>query len=142
MRKKGFTLIELLAVIIILAIVALIATPIILDVIEDARISTGRSEASIIYNGITNYCLNEEMTAQLNPGYSRICTPDMDKTKVSDMVNLGSATVDELVYDGEKLTTLVITSNNHKFRLCPNGTFAMDDEESREDLLEYLRTIV
>lgn len=129
MRKKGFTLIELLAVIIILAIVALIATPIILDVIEDARISTGRSEASIIYNGITNYCLNEEMTAQLNPGYSRICTPDMDKTKVSDMVNLGSATVDELVYDGEKLTTLVITSNNHKFRLCPNGTFAMDDEE-------------
>ena len=43
--KKGFTLIELLAVIIILAIIALIATPIILNVIEDARKSAGKSEA-------------------------------------------------------------------------------------------------
>ena len=36
-RKKGFTLIELLAVIVILAIIALIATPIIVDVINDAK---------------------------------------------------------------------------------------------------------
>lgn len=35
--KKGFTLIELLAVIVILAIIALIATPIVLGIIEDAR---------------------------------------------------------------------------------------------------------
>ena len=32
--KKGFTLIELLAVIVILAIIALIATPIVLEIIE------------------------------------------------------------------------------------------------------------
>ena len=128
-NKKAFTLIELLAVIIILAIVALIATPIVLDVIEDARISAGRSEANIIYNGINNYCINEEMKAQLDPNYTRICTSDMDKDDVPTMVNLGNATVDELVYDGNKLTTLVITSNNHKFALCPSGTFAMDDEE-------------
>ena len=37
MKKKGFTLIELLAVIVILAIIALIATPMIMDVIENAR---------------------------------------------------------------------------------------------------------
>ena len=42
--KKGFTLIELLAVIVILAIIALIATPIILGIIDDARI--GSIEAS------------------------------------------------------------------------------------------------
>ena len=35
--KLGFTLIELLAVIVILAIIALIATPIILGIVEDAR---------------------------------------------------------------------------------------------------------
>ena len=35
--KKGFTLIELLAVIVILAIIALISTPLILNVIEDAK---------------------------------------------------------------------------------------------------------
>ncbi len=37
MKKKGFTLIELLAVIVILAIIALITTPMIMGVIEDAR---------------------------------------------------------------------------------------------------------
>lgn len=39
MRKntKGFTLIELLAVIVILAVIALIATPIIMNVINDAK---------------------------------------------------------------------------------------------------------
>ena len=38
--KKGFTLIELLAVIIVLAIIALIATPIIFNVIENAKIKS------------------------------------------------------------------------------------------------------
>ncbi len=36
-KNKGFTLIELLAVIVILALIALIATPIILNVINDAK---------------------------------------------------------------------------------------------------------
>lgn len=39
-NSKGFTLIELLAVIVILAIIALITTPIILNVIEDSRKNT------------------------------------------------------------------------------------------------------
>ena len=43
--KKGFTLIELLAVIVILAIIALIATPIILGVVENARKSAAGSSA-------------------------------------------------------------------------------------------------
>ena len=37
MNKKGFTLIELLAVIVILAIIALIATPIVMNVIANAQ---------------------------------------------------------------------------------------------------------
>lgn len=43
-KQKGFTLIELLAVIVILAIIALIATPIILNVIETAK--KGAAESS------------------------------------------------------------------------------------------------
>ena len=83
MSKKGFTLIELLAVIIILAIVALIATPIILNVIEEARISAGRSEASMIYSGINNYCATEDMKYQLDNSYSKICTTSMNPDTVS-----------------------------------------------------------
>ena len=40
MKKNGFTLIELLAVIIVLAIIALIATPIIFNVIENAKLKS------------------------------------------------------------------------------------------------------
>ena len=54
MKKKGFTLIELLAVIIILAIIALIATPIILNVIDDARKSAGLSESEMIMSSINS----------------------------------------------------------------------------------------
>ena len=42
---KGFTLIELLAVIVILAVIALIATPIILNLIERARQGAAESSA-------------------------------------------------------------------------------------------------
>ena len=44
-NKKGFTLIELLAVIVVLAIIALIATPMILNVVEKARKGAAKSSA-------------------------------------------------------------------------------------------------
>ena len=45
MKNKGFTLIELLAVIVILAIIALIATPMILGVIDTAKRGSAESAA-------------------------------------------------------------------------------------------------
>ena len=54
-NKKGFTLIELLAVIVILAIIALIATPIILSMINNARKSAARSSALGYVESIENY---------------------------------------------------------------------------------------
>jgi len=37
MKKKGFTLIELLAVIVILAVIAIIVTPMVMNTIESSR---------------------------------------------------------------------------------------------------------
>ena len=128
----GFTLIELLAVIIILAIVALIATPIILNVINDARVSAGRSEASMIYSGINNYCATADMQSQLT-GEVNICADGVTTEEVSQMVNLGNAKVEEVSYSNGKITNLVIESNNHKFKLCYNNYFAMDDEKCPRD---------
>ena len=47
LNKKAFTLIELLAVIVILAIIALIATPIILGIINDAKKQSGDRSAEL-----------------------------------------------------------------------------------------------
>ena len=52
MKNKGFTLIELLAVIVILAIIALIATPIVLGIIDDARQSSREQSAEYIINNV------------------------------------------------------------------------------------------
>ena len=127
--KKGFTLIELLAVIIILAIIALIATPIILNVIDDAKKSAGLSETNMIYSGIENYCSVEEMKEQMDSSYVRICNNQMTAEEVSKMVNLGNASILEIGYNGNKLTSLKVESNNHEYTLCDNGKFVMDDEE-------------
>ena len=63
MKKKGFTLIELLAVIVILAVIALIATPMILGVIEDSKLKAAEQsvngyidavEKQIIINQVSN----------------------------------------------------------------------------------------
>ena len=45
MKRKGFTLIELLAVIVILAVIALISTPMILGIIEKAKKGGAESSA-------------------------------------------------------------------------------------------------
>ena len=51
-NKKGFTLIELLAVIVILAIIALIATPIIIGVIDQARKKAFENTAYGVLEGL------------------------------------------------------------------------------------------
>jgi len=72
-NKKGFTLIELLAVIVILAIIALIATPIILNMINDARKSAAVDSA---YGYIEAIDYNNAM-AQLNNKYNKIASGDV-----------------------------------------------------------------
>ena len=73
MKKRGFTLIELLAVIVILAIIALIATPIILNMINDARKSAAVDSA---YGYIEAIDYNNSI-AQLNNKYNKIASGDV-----------------------------------------------------------------
>ncbi len=59
--KKGFTLIELLAVIVILAIIALIATPIVLGIIEDTKESATLRSAEMYLSSVENSIMRENM---------------------------------------------------------------------------------
>ena len=59
-KQKGFTLIELLAVIVILAIIALIATPIVLNIIGETKKSATLRSAEL-YLGAVEQTLVKEM---------------------------------------------------------------------------------
>ncbi len=54
-RNLGFTLIELLAVIVVLALIAVIATPVVVKTINDAKKGAFRSTAYSIINAAENY---------------------------------------------------------------------------------------
>ena len=65
--KKGFTLIELLAVIVILAIIALIATPIILGIINDAREKANERSVELYASAVRNAVAAYQLTGTSTP---------------------------------------------------------------------------
>lgn len=114
MNKKGFTLIELLAVIIILAIVALIATPIVLDVVDDARTSAARSEAAMIVKGINDGCATSAMKAQLtgNAADDKCAgKTSLTEAEIATMVDLGNAKNVTVTLSNGVVTAMSVESN-------------------------------
>ena len=65
--KKGFTLIELLAVIVILAIIALIATPMILGVIDTAKQGSAKSSALGYVEAVEKSIMINQVKGQAAP---------------------------------------------------------------------------
>ena len=63
MKNKGFTLIELLAVIVILAVIALIATPMILGVIDTAKQGSAKSAALGYIDSVEKKIMTSQLTS-------------------------------------------------------------------------------
>ena len=58
LKKKGFTLIELLAVIVILALIALITVPIVLNMINNAKKKSFEDSVLVTSRELDNYMIN------------------------------------------------------------------------------------
>ena len=105
MNKKGFTLIELLAVIVILAVIALIASPIVLGIIENSRESSQarsiEAYAAAVQDAIA--------TVMSKPGYA-----GGDVTVSGTTVTSGTLT-QEVAYSGNKIE-------------CPNDGVSYDSK--------------
>ena len=113
-KKKGFTLIELLAVIVILAIIALIATPIILNVIDTAKI--GAAENSAL--GYIDAVEKQVMISQLDSNETNKILPG-----VYDKAELAAKKVQ--IKGGSDITALKVRVNSkgevEAGKFCING---------------------
>lgn len=68
MRKRGFTLIELLAVIVVLAIIALIATPIVMKIISSVQESAAKRSAERYLDAVELAIATEELDNMVADG--------------------------------------------------------------------------
>ena len=103
--NKGFTLIELLAVIVILAIIALIATPIVLNIIDDTKRESGLRSAEFyldalelsiaqatldnknITDGVYNILENGNICLETYDTTTKLCTDGADSgTDTNELV--------------------------------------------------------
>ena len=100
--KKGFTLIELLAVIVILAIIALIATPIILGIINDAKDDSNK-------RSVENYAHAVELAVARYAADKggKIPFGEFEITSDGKQLKQGSLLID-VDYKGEKMEGKVI----------------------------------
>ena len=115
--KKGFTLIELLAVIVILAIIALIATPIVLNIISDSKTSSVERSAELYIDAVEKAIIKENLERKFNPlecivrnDGNLICDNDTENVLAIEM-------------QGKKPTEGVITISNSKIEGFKNLKF-------------------
>ena len=129
MKKRGFTLIELLAVIVVLAIIALIATPMVLNTIEDARKGSAKS-SGYTYISELETSLAKNMIKNVGASYTGLydvatLTTDLNITLKGDTPSEGNICIGSngivtkaslkingyvVNYDGKETTTTDLDS--------------------------------
>ena len=115
MKRKGFTLVELLAVIVILSVIALITTPMILNIIEEAR-----KKASIeSVNGILDAAEKYEITSILEGEETRVFKFPEDTKLQYKGTKPESGT---LIIDEEGNTSITVLINGYCVRKRFNET--------------------
>ena len=107
--NKGFTLIELLAVIVILAIIALIATPMVLNTIDDARKGAAQSSAYAYVSAVeTKIAMN-----MLSAGYT--VPSEITATDFADVKGDKPTAVTLKIANGAVTTGSSVTVNGYTF---------------------------
>ena len=130
--KKGFTLIELLAVIVILAIIALIATPIVLSIINDSKESAVIRSAEFYVDTVENKIMQENMKqgGTLSPEECTIGTDGnvtCDGTPLEIEVNGEKPSSGSITFDKGLVTNITLTFGDKKVSMNQKGELVLED---------------
>ena len=102
-EEKGFTLIELLAVIVILAVIALIATPLIMNVIDEARRGSAKNGAYGYVKALENTIATEMIKdVTISPMETQTIVGQVVFTKLANDGNITGAGSKKINYKGTK----------------------------------------
>ena len=104
--KKGFTLLELLAVIIILAVIALIATPVILNVVEKSKKEALKDSAYGLINSARFYSYQYKID-------------DTVRFDIRDSV-VSSEEENKITFQGKIENGIVLVNDSNEIALCVN----------------------
>ena len=129
MKKKGFTLVELLAVIVILAIIAVIATPLILNVIDNAKKGASESSALGYIEGIEKYIVLNEVTKEKDFSFEKGLGYEVESIK--DYIEIkGDKPTEGWVCIGDKkeVSKAKLKINNYVIEYKDNKATVVDGE--------------
>ena len=129
MKKKGFTLVELLATIVVLSVIALIAVPIVINVIEKAKKSAlvssvnGLVESANIY--YTNQILKEDITNDVIFDFEEGVQTSDNKLSYKGKV-----------YNGK----LILTSDSDVITCIDDGKYYAYKEKNSDEIVSGIGT--
>ena len=135
MKKKGFTLVELLAVIVILAVISLIAIPMILGVIETARKSAFKITCNEIYKSYEQYEISEEIIE--NSDVCSIFDFGSNRKETEFIDDIKYEPISKLNLKGEmpKNGTYKICENKKEL-IIDNGSYTCIKDKDRNEILD------
>ena len=128
---KGFTLVELLAVIVILAVIALIATPIVLSIINDTKESAVIRSAEMYVGAVENKIMQENMKlgGKLNPKECTVNTDGnvtCDGTPLEIEVNGDKPDSGLITYDRGRVTGITLSFGERKVVTNASGELVLE----------------
>ena len=155
-RKKGFTLIELIAVLVIMAIIALIVTPLVMSIIRKARVSADKRSIDAygrsIEHAIAGYLLDngtfptsiEQLTIEYS-GDEVVCSItnlNSDSSVYLADCTVGGRSVDGYTYGKEETTpTPSYAAYNVGDHVSYNGVtyYVIEDSDTTNDTVKLLK---
>ncbi len=136
MKRKGFTLIELLAVIVILAVIALIATPLVMNIIEESRKSSFRVSVENMIRAMEN---DQAIQGYISLSYEFPLTSDTTLGLKGDIDNWqGKSSIDE---DGN--TAVSIYNGTYcAYKKKDDNSVSVEKVSSEEECLDFTNPIL